>query len=150
MQDTLENVSHVLDCIFKTGCYHYVSSSHRGRNTIQMYLEYQAASAVKRPHQVFQQENTSSELPLGEVEQVTEHVLKQQETNMQVIMEKWGSEQITDFVRKLGVMESRKDEEQIHLFLHLNEVTYIGDVIGHQFVSVSYSNVALISIEGRH
>ena len=117
MQDTLENVSHELDCIFKTGCYRYVLSSHGGRNTIQMSLEYQAASTAKKPPEVFRQESTSSGLSFDED---MEHVSQQEETG--IIMEKWGSEQITDFVRKLGFVESTKDEEQIHFFLHLNEV----------------------------
>jgi len=115
MQDTLENVSHELDCIFKTGCYHYVFSSHGGRNTIRMYLELQATSAVKRPRE------STSGLSLDEVEQEAEHVPQQEETEMLGIMEQWGSEQITDFVRKLGFVESKKDEKLIHLFLHLNE-----------------------------
>ena len=68
-----------------------------------MYLEYQAASAVKGP-------------------QNTERIPEQVETEPQVIKERWESEQITDFVRKLGFMESKKGEEQIQHFLHLNEV----------------------------
>lgn len=88
-----------------------------------MYLEYQAASATKRPPQVFQQESAPPGLSLDIAEQDTEHASKQEETEMRVIVEQWGSEQITDFVQKLGVMESRKDEEQIHHLLHLNEVT---------------------------
>jgi len=115
MQDTIENVSHELDCIFKTGYYHYVFSSHGGKNTIQMYLEYQATTAVKIPPEVYRQESTSSGLSLDEVELDTE----QMETE---IMEKLGGEQITDFVRKLGFVESKKHEEQIQLFLQLNEV----------------------------
>ena len=119
MQDTIENVSHELDCIFKTGYYRYVFSSHGGKNTIQMYLKYQAASAAKKPPEVYRQESTSSGLSLDEVELDTECVPQQMETE---IMEKLGSEQITDFVRKLGFMESKKHEEQIQLFQQLNEV----------------------------
>ena len=152
MQDTLENVSHELDCIFETGFYHYVFSSHGGKNNIQMYLEYQAASAVKKqaasavkkppasavkkPPEVYQQESTSSGLSLDDVELDTECVPQQMETEIikkldtecvpqqmeTEIMEKLGSEQITDLVRKLGFMESKKHEEQIQLFLQLNEV----------------------------
>lgn len=120
MQDTLENVTHELDCIFKTGCYHYVFSSHDGRNTIRMYLKYLATSAAKRPPR---QESISSGLSLDEVEQDTEHVPRQEEKEAQVVVEQWGSEQITDFVRKLGFMESKKNEEQIHFFLQVNEVS---------------------------
>jgi len=118
-EDTLENVSHELDCIFKTGYYHYVFSSHGRKNTIQMYLKYQVASAAKRPPEVFRQESTSSGLSLEEVELDTDCVPQQVETE---VMEKLGSEQITDFVQKLGFVESKKHEEQIHLFLDLNEV----------------------------
>lgn len=81
-----------------------------------MYLELQATSAVKRPRE------STSGLSLDEVEQEAEHVPQQEETEMLGIMEQWGSEQITDFVRKLGFVESKKDEKLIHLFLHLNEV----------------------------
>ena len=89
-----------------------------------MYLEYQATSAAKRPPQAFQQEITSG-LSLDEVVKESD---QHEETEMRGIMERWGTEQITDFVRKLGFLESKKDEEkkgeeQIHLFLHLNEVT---------------------------
>jgi len=115
MQDTIENVSHELDCIFETGYYRYVFSSLGGKNTIQMYLKYRAASAVKKPPEVYRQESTSSGLSLDDVELDTE----QMETE---IMEKLGSEQITDFVRKLGFIESKKHEEQIQLFQQLNEV----------------------------
>ena len=37
-------------------------------------------------------------------------------------LEAWSSEQITDFVRKLGFVESKEDEKCIHHFLLLNEV----------------------------
>jgi len=106
MQGTLENVSHELDCIFKTGFYHYkyIFSSHGERNTIQMYLEYQAASAAKRP-----QESTSSGLSFNKVERDIEPEIM-------------GSEQITDLVRKLGFTESKEDEKHIRRFLDLNEV----------------------------
>ena len=116
MQDILENVSDELDCIFKTGYYHYEFSSHGERNTIQMNLEYQAASADKRcrPPEVFRQDSTSSGPSFDEVEQAIRHVPQQ--------LEKWGSDKITDFVQKLGFMESKKGEEQIQLFLRLNEV----------------------------
>ena len=87
-----------------------------------MYLEYLAASVAKRPPPVSRQESTSSELSLDGIER---NVPQQEETETQGnITEQWGSEQITDFVRKLGFMESRKDNEQIHIFLRLNEVTY--------------------------
>ena len=82
-----------------------------------MYLELQAISAIKRS-----QESKSSRLLLDEVEQDNEHVPQQEEAEMLGIKEQWGSEQITDFVRKLGFVESKKDEKLIHLFLQLNEV----------------------------
>ena len=40
------------------------------------------------------------------------------------IKESWTSEQINDFVRKLGFLDTGREEErdQIKLFLHINEV----------------------------
>ena len=123
MQDTLENVSHELDCIFETGCYRYVLSSHGGKNTIEMSLEYQAAAVAKRLPEVFRQDSTSSGLSFDEVEEDTGYVAPDQvEPKMRIIVEKLRSEQIADFVQKLGIMESKKDEKQIDLFLDINEV----------------------------
>ena len=120
IQDTLENVSHDLKCIFKTGYYHFMSTTSDGRNSIQLRLDYQAESAMKRQPRVLRQGSTSAELMLDEVKPEVE--VPSQPDKTETLLEQWGSEQITDFVRKLGFVESKEDEEQIHYFLVLNEV----------------------------
>ena len=87
-----------------------------------MQLKYQAASATKRQTQVLQQESTSSVLTLDEE---IEHSSSLEKAELEVVLEPWSSEQITDFVRKLGFVESKEDEKQIHHFLLLNEVLII-------------------------
>lgn len=78
-----------------------------------MQLKYQAASVTKSHTQILKQESTLSVLTLGEeVESSPE----------KTELEAWSSEQITDFVRKLGFVESKEDEKRIHHFLLLNEV----------------------------
>ena len=120
IQDTLENVSHDLKCIFKTGYYHFVSTTSDGRNSIQLRLDYQVESATKRQPRVVQQDSTSAGLVLDH--KVEDPSQPDKMETLQTVLERWGSEQITDFVRKLGFVESNDDEEQIHHFLILNEV----------------------------
>jgi len=123
VQDTLENVSHDLKCIFKTGYYHFVSTTSDGRNSIQLRLDYQAESATKRQPRVLRQDSTSAGLMLDELKPELEDPSQPDKTEtLHIVLEQWGSEQITDFVRKLGFVESKEDEEQIHHFLVLNEV----------------------------
>ena len=79
-----------------------------------MQLKYQPASVTKRHTQVPKQESTLSVLTLGEE---IEHS-SPEKTELEAL----SSEQITDFVRKLGFVESKEDEKRIHDFLLLNEV----------------------------
>ena len=79
-----------------------------------MQLKYQPASVTKRHTQVLKQESTLSVLTLGEE---IEHS-SPEKTELEAL----SSEQITDFVRKLGFVESKEDEKRIHDFLLLNEV----------------------------
>lgn len=82
-----------------------------------MQLKYQAASVTKRHTQILKQESTLSVLTLGEE---VEHSSPEKTE-----LEAWSSEQITDFVRKLGFVESKEDEKRIHHFLLLNEVVVL-------------------------
>ena len=120
IQDTLENVSHDLECIFKTGRYYFVLPTSDGINSIQLHLEYQVASAIKRQPRV-QQESTHPALSEVKLEAKDPSHPDKTETQ-QMVLEQWGSEQITDFVRKLGFVESKEDEKRIQDFLLLNEV----------------------------
>ena len=90
-----------------------------GVNSIQLHLEYQAASAIKRQPRT-EQESTPSVLMLNEVKLEASQIQKTEE--LQMVLEQWGSEQITDFVRRLGFVESKEDEKRIHEFLLINEV----------------------------
>ena len=100
-----------------------MSTTSDGRNSIQPRLDYQAESATKRQPRVFRQDSTSAGLMLDEVKPELEGPSQPDKTEtMQMVLEQWGSEQITDFVRKLGFLESKEDEEQIHHFIVLNEV----------------------------
>ena len=123
IQDALENVSHELKYIFKTGYYHFGSTTSDGRNSIQLRLHYQAESATKRQPRVDRQDSTSAEMTLNEVKLGLEDPsLPDKTETLQTVLEQWGSEQIMDFVQKLGYVESKEDEEQIQHFLVLNEV----------------------------
>ena len=94
-----------------------------GRNSIQLRLDYQAESATKRQPRVLRQDSTSAGLMLDEVEPELEGTSQPDKTEtQQMVLEQWGSEQITDFVRKLGFVESKEDEKRIQDFLLLNEV----------------------------
>lgn len=94
-----------------------------GRNSIQLRLDYQAESATKRQPRVLRQDSTSAGLMLDEVEPELEGPSQPDKTEtQQMVLDQWGSEQITDFVRKLGFVESKEDEDQIHHFIVLNEV----------------------------
>jgi len=124
IQDTLENVAHDLKCIFKTGYYHFVSTTSDGRNSIQLRLHYQAESAMKRQHQILQQNSTLAGVDLEVKSEVEDPSQPAKTETLETLLEQWGNEQITEIVQKLGYFESKENEEQIHHFLVLNEVYY--------------------------
>ena len=97
-----------------------MSTTSDGRNSIQLRLDYQVESATKRQPRVLRQDSTSTGLVLDD--EVEDPSQPDKMETLQTVLEQWGSEQITDFVRKLGFVESKDDEEQIHHFLVLNEV----------------------------
>ena len=97
-----------------------MSTTSDGKNSIQLRLDYQVESATKRQPRVVQQDSTSAGPVLDD--DVEDPSQPDKMETLQTVLEQWGSEQITDFVRKLGFVESKDDEEQIHHFLILNEV----------------------------
>ena len=112
-----------------------------GRNSIQLRLDYQVESATKRQPRVLRQDSTSAGLVLDEVKPEVEDLSQPDKTEaLQMVLEQWGSEQITDFVRKLGFVESKDDEEQIHHFLVLNEVL----VQSHHVITLCLSSCYVV------
>ena len=149
--DTLENVSKELDCIITTGFYFFQTS-----NSIpELTLEY----SPSRSHQ------SSQSLPLP-LSQPSNHVVLHQESqsgpeaevNIQR-SEQWNSEQIDDFVRKLGFLDTEKEDgDKIRHFLHINEVgslcvnldcDYIRKLSDSRFTR-SYNNILLCSTNRQH
>ena len=63
--------------------------------------------------------------PEQEEEQKSLHYGQKVSNNMpETNRQSWNSEQISDFVRKLGFLDKAKEEgKQIKHFLHINEVT---------------------------
>ena len=126
--DTLANVAKELHSIIKSGYYLFYNSS----NVTELTLEYTPSAS--------DQSSPSSSLPssqpssLGDVEavpplmQTFPHVVLQPESQNRhetqgVNLQRWSSEQISDFVRKLGFLDKTKDGgDKIKHFLHVNEV----------------------------
>lgn len=92
-----------MNSIIETGCYTFHLKEETGQ--WQMFLEY---------------EPSSLQLPAPSSS-------KSQTDASKVRKEKWNSEQIGDFVRKLGFVDKDKEKggERITLFLHFNQVSWI-------------------------
>ena len=99
--DTIVNVATELDCIIATGNYLFLTPENGSE--AELILEYNPS------HQFFP---PSSFQPPS---------LKDSEAV--VSMQCWNSEQIGDFVRKLGFLDTEKEGgDEIKHFLHVNEV----------------------------
>jgi len=103
--NTIENIAKELDCIIATGNYLFLTpdtSSSWG----ELMLEY----SPPRLHQ-FPPPSLPSSQPSS---------LEDQDV---VNMQRWNSEQISDFVRKLGFLDTEQEVgDKIKHFLHVNEV----------------------------
>ena len=100
--DTLENVAKELDCIIATGKYLFQTPDASSRGT-ELILEYS-------PSQQFTPTSLSQPPNLEDPE-------------LGINMQHWNSEQIGDFVRKLGFLDTEKEGgDKIKNFLHVNEV----------------------------
>ena len=96
--DTIENVANELDCIMRTG--HYINQYKEGEigTKGKMLLEFDVTTSLQA---------TQEDLDTPR-------------------KEKWTSQQISDFVRKLGFMDKDRDSEKGRLiihFLHTNQVS---------------------------
>lgn len=129
--DTLENVAKELHCIIKTG-YYIFCTPDASSNVTEIMLKYTpSASHQSCPTSSLQSSQPSS---LEDVEAVPLHeqtfpdvVLQQESQNTHntpvVNVQHWNSEQISDFVRKLGFLDTEKEGgHDIKHFLHVNEV----------------------------
>ncbi len=101
--DTLENVTHELDCINKTGHYTFHLKEDQGNSHGELFLEYDLS------------------VPLS----AKEASVSSSEHGSTMCKEK-NSEQISDFVRKLGFVDKDKQGDvQIKHFLHLYQVSQL-------------------------
>ena len=104
--DTLENVAKELDCIITTGNYLFLTPDASSSGA-ELMLEYSPSPL----HQFVPPPPFLSSQPSS---------LKDQDV---VNMQRWNSEQISDFVRKLGFLDAEKENgNRIKDFLHVNEV----------------------------
>ena len=100
--DTLENVAKELDCIISTGNYLFQTPDTSSRGA-ELILEYS-------PSQQFTPTSLSQPSNLEDPE-------------LGMNTQRWNSEQIGDFVRKLGFLDTEKEGgDKIKNFLHINEV----------------------------
>ncbi len=126
--DTLQNVAEELDKVLETGCYsfklptngeaqmilEYVPSSIQTSNTFEEGVDSGTTYTVRSCTSSFL---TKQEPRLGDSEgEVSKRSIKPQ----------WNSEQIGDFVRKLGFMDTeREGGEKIKHFRHISSVSMI-------------------------
>ena len=136
--EIIENVANELENILRTGEYHFQLSDDQS-NILLIYQSVQLARSNQR---------TASNLPLGKSDQkpdseskisgilstvypssqdITTDV-KQQDSSSPMTLEsveqRWTREQISDFVRKLGFLETeREGGDKIKRFLHLHSVS---------------------------
>ena len=62
----------------------------------------------------------------------------ERETTQMVNVQHWNSEQISDFVRKLGFLDTEKEGgDKIKHFLHINEVC----MLGTYFMYINFDNL---------
>lgn len=105
--DTLQNVANDLDCIIQTGQYHFEFASSKG---IVISLQYSPAVSAQAVPSILEDGSIQEPETHNEIEGCDS--------------ERWSKEQIDDFVRKLGFLDSEKGGDMIKNFLHVNEVCY--------------------------
>ena len=148
--DTLENVANELDCILATGFYQFSLSNAKGSQIALVYEPSlsQAAPALQQQQQLQQQQAPPQATPGAatptapgarhlqlQYPQIVREVSQVDEAAGVVRggTEKWSREQINDFVRKLGFLDSEAEGgEKIKRFIHLNEVCVSTVVLGLQ------------------
>ena len=130
--DTLQNVANELEGILKSGHYIFRLTSDEMSSGAEIMLEYSPhSSPATEPHsQPFQASLEEADTEGGPpTSQKPSHrrTFSRHESRTEEIatsnVERWSSEQITDFVRKLGFLDTEKEGgDNIKHFLHINEV----------------------------
>ena len=131
--DTLENVAKELDCILTTGYYLFHTSS----SVSELMLEYSPSSfhqsspppilLSSQPSSLKDPEALPSQVQAFSHLQQESQCRQEREVTQMVNKQHWNSEQIGDFVRKLGFLDTRKEGgDKIKHFLHINEVCVLG------------------------
>ena len=129
--DTLENVAKELDCIITTGYYLF----HTTSNVAELMLEYSPSTFHQStpPPPLFPSSQPSTledpkALPLQmQTLQRESQSGHEREMTQMVNVQHWNSEQISDFVRKLGFLDTENEGgDKVKHFLHINEVCMLG------------------------
>jgi len=141
--DTVENVSEELECIMNTGHFKLIIASHRTLENLQMDTDINSSCKVllyyepikelfdrkfKRTRGVSESSGTTD----NSLVTSPPHYQKQASCSPEI----WNREQIDDFVRKLGfletqkvdqpenlILEAQKSEQRVKTFQQLNQVT---------------------------
>ena len=121
--DTLENVAKELDCIITTGKYLFLSPDTSTSRT-ELMLEYSPSHSHQSPPPPHLQPSSLEDQEVPQVRRVISRLNSQNgPETLGVNAERWNGEQISDFVRKLGFLDTEKEGgDTIKHFLHVNEV----------------------------
>ena len=115
--DTLQSIAQQLDEILETGFYSFKLSVD---GEVQLCLEY--TPSTNQTSSVDLKEGSYDETPNGQT--LLSAKPNCSDTGMVSEQEKWNSEQIGDFVRKLGFMDTEKEGgKKIKHFRHLSTVS---------------------------
>ena len=130
--DTLQNVANELECIITTGYYIFTfSQDNAGSSSAQIMLKYKPSTLPCYSQSSLPLAKRSLSSKNGDVspDTVQTSAIYEEscdETDLRPNVECWNTEQISDFVRKLGFLDKEKDKvEGIRQFLHINEVKYV-------------------------
>lgn len=124
--DTLENVAKELDCIITTGKYLFLSLDISTSRT-ELMLEYSPSHSHQSPPPPHPQPSSLEDQEVPQVRVFPRVISRLNSQNgpevVGVNAERWNGEQISDFVRKLGFLDTEKEGgDTIKHFLHVNEV----------------------------
>lgn len=113
--ETIENVANELDHILETGIFNFMFSSDE-TSTADILLVYQPSQpAQPDTDSISREDGKRSPLDRG---------------STLIVDQRWNSEHIADFVRKLGFLDTeREGGERIKLFIHLNSVSFKSKIL---------------------
>ncbi len=118
--DTLQNVAKELDGILQSGFYTLRLSSTSNGSRAELFLEYDLHSSLPfRPASYGSQPPSMDDMGPRTIARMD----SRGDDYPSSTLEHWSSEQINDFVRKLGFLDTEKEGgDSIKTFLHINEV----------------------------